>query len=203
MLQTEIKGITLEFETNEEVFSPSGIDKGTLAMLSQVEFTKEDKVLDLGCGYGVVGILASRLIGCENVVMCDISEKAVETSRKNGVWNGLDELQVLVSDGLDSIEATGFTKILSNPPYHVDFSVPKNFIEKGYKKLAMGGMMYMVTKRLDWYKNKLTTVFGGTKVLEIDGYYVFIAQKRERTQKTKEKKNQMSKKLARKMARKG
>lgn len=202
MLQTEIKGITLEFETNEEVFSPSGIDKGTLAMLSQVEFTKEDKVLDLGCGYGVVGILASKLLGCENVVMCDISEKAVETSKKNGVLNGLSELQVLVSDGLDSVEATGFTKILSNPPYHVDFSVPKNFIEKGYKKLVMGGTMYMVTKRLDWYKNKLTTVFGGTKVLEIDGYYVFIAQKRERTQKTKEKKNQMSKKLSRKMARK-
>lgn len=200
MLQADIKGITLKFETNEEVFSPSGIDLGTLAMLSQVEFTKEDKVLDLGCGYGVVGILASKLIGCENVVMCDISTKAVETSKQNGLLNELHGLNVIVSDGLDSIEDTGFTKILSNPPYHVDFSVPKNFIEKGYRKLAMGGTMYMVTKRLDWYKNKLTSVFGGVRVLEINGYYVFIAQKRERMPKKTKMKNHMSKKLARKMA---
>lgn len=200
MLQAEIKGISLKFETNEEVFSPSGIDRGTLAMLSQVEFTKEDKVLDLGCGYGPVGILASVLIGSDQVVMCDISPKAVETSRKNGCLNGIEHLNVVESNGLDAIEESGFTKILSNPPYHVDFSVPKNFIEKGYKKLAVGGTMYMVTKRLEWYKNKLTTVFGGVKVIEMDGYYVFIAEKRNKSKKSgNEKKPQMSKKLARKM----
>ena len=203
MFQTEMKGITLNFETNEEVFSPSGIDRGTLAMLSQVEFKNEDKVLDLGCGYGVVGILASKLIGSNNVVMCDISAKAVETSKSNGLLNGLDDLKVYESNGLDGIEESGFTKILSNPPYHVDFSIPKNFIEKGYKKLEIGGKMYMVTKRLDWYKNKLTAVFGGVKVLELDGYYVFIAEKRKKTvSKKQENKNQLSKKLARKVARK-
>ena len=203
MFQTELKGITLNFETNEEVFSPSGTDRGTLAMLSQVEFRKEDKVLDLGCGYGVVGILASKLIGSNHVVMCDISKKAVETSKNNGLLNGLDDLRVYESNGLDEIEESGFTKILSNPPYHVDFSVPKNFIEKGYKKLETGGKMYMVTKRLDWYKNKLTAVFGGVKVLEIDGYYVFIAEKRRKAlPKKQENKNQLSKKLARKVARK-
>ena len=204
MFQAVIKGVTLNFETNEEVFSPSGVDRGTLAMLSQVEFLPDDCVLDLGCGFGVVGILASKLIGSDQVVMCDISEKAVETSKSNGDLNGLPDLRVIKSNGLDAIDASGFTKILSNPPYHVDFSVPKNFIEKGYQKLEVGGTMYMVTKRLDWYKNKLTSVFGGVKVLEIDGYYVFIAEKRARKPKPEKKtKNQMSKKLARKMARKG
>lgn len=203
MFQTELKGITLNFETNEDVFSPSGIDRGTLAMLSQVEFSNEDQVLDLGCGYGVVGILASKLIGSNQVVMCDISKKAVEISKINGLGNGLNDLKVYESNGLDGIEESGFTKILSNPPYHVDFSVPKNFIEKGYKKLEIGGKMYMVTKRLDWYKNKLTAVFGGVKVLELDGYYVFIAEKRKKTvSKKQENKNQLSKKLARKVARK-
>lgn len=202
MFQTEIKNEVLKFETNEEVFSPSGIDRGTLAMLSQVEFSEDDKILDLGCGYGVVGILAGKILGSEKVVMCDISSAAVEASKKNGILNELDNLKVIQSNGLDSIEETGFTKILSNPPYHVDFSVPKNFIEKGYKKLVTGGKMYMVTKRLDWYKNKLTTVFGGVKVQEIDGYYVFIAEKRVKAPVKKEKKNQMSKKLARKMAQK-
>lgn len=201
MIQAEIKGISLEFDTNQDVFSPTGVDRGTKAMLSQVEFLPEDKVLDLGCGYGVVGILASKLIGSDRVVMCDVSEAAVKASKENGKRNQIENLNVVLSNGLDSIEEDGFTKILSNPPYHVDFAVPKNFIEKGYKKLVVGGTMYMVTKRLDWYKNKLTSVFGGVKVLEIDGYYVFIAQKRPKAPKKKEKKPQFSKKLARKMER--
>ena len=60
----------------------------------------------------------------------------------------------------------------------------------------------MVTKRLDWYKNKLTSVFGGVKVYEIDGYYVFIAEKRRQAVKEKEKKTgDLSKKLQRKQQR--
>lgn len=58
----------------------------------------------------------------------------------------------------------------------------------------------MVTKRLDWYKNKLTSIFGGVKIYEINGYYVFVAEKRKNIVKKKEKKaNKLSKKLRRKM----
>ncbi|HKL99509.1 MAG TPA: methyltransferase, partial [Mobilitalea sp.] len=70
---------------------------------------------------------------------------------------------------------------------------------KGYKKLIIGGKMLMVTKRKDWYKNKLTTVFGGVKVIETNGYYVFIAEKRIRKVVDEAKNaNQLSKKLKRK-----
>ena len=62
MISIKIKGIDLQFETDAANFSPTAIDQGTLAMLSAVEFNQNDKVLDLGCGYGVVGILAGRLI---------------------------------------------------------------------------------------------------------------------------------------------
>ena len=69
--------------------------------------------------------------------------------------------------------------ILSNPPYHTDFSVAKRFIEDGFKRLKVGGKMLMVTKRLDWYRNKLTSVFGGAMVYQEDGYFVFISEKRQ------------------------
>jgi len=201
MIKIEIKGITLEFETNDKVFSPSNIDRGTLAMLSQVEVTKEDKILDLGCGYGIVGILASKLVGCENVVMCDVSEDAVALSKDNAKRNNVENIKIILSDGLNNIEEEGFTLILSNPPYHVDFSVPKGFIEQGYKKLLLGGKMYMVTKRKDWYKNKFISVFGGVEITELDGYFVFIAEKRihkSKNQIVKTKDNNLSKKLKRK-----
>lgn len=195
----EIKGISLKFLTNDEVFSPKSVDKGTLAMLEVTEFTKGDKVIDLGCGYGVVGILASRIVGEENVIMCDISESAVGLARKNAELNGVCGADIRLSDGFSNIGESDFTLILSNPPYHTDFSVPKGFIEQGFKKLALGGKMIMVTKRLDWYKNKLKAVFGGVRVSENDGYFVFVAEKRAVIIPQKQKNvNKLSRKLRRK-----
>lgn len=199
--QVNIGDVTMEFVTETEVFSPQGADRGTLAMLSVVKLEEADKLLDLGCGYGLVGIWAAKQIGAEQVVMCDISGTAVRVAKKNCERNGVD-VAVYQSDGLKKLpQELQFSKILSNPPYHEDFSVPKGFIELGYRRLELGGVMYMVTKRKDWYYNKLKTVFGGVRVEEIDGYYVFAAEKRERKPVEKKKNEQiMSKKLQRKMS---
>ena len=202
MLTAEIKGVALALETDPALFSPSGVDRGTLAMLDSIDFTEDGKVLDLGCGCGVVGIVAAKIVGEENVVMCDISPKAVEVSRENAERNGVSGVKIYQSDGLRDVPEHDFAMILSNPPYHTDFSVAKHFIDEGFKRLTVGGRMVMVTKRLDWYKNKLTAVFGGVKVIERDGYYVFISEKRTVTrQKPEKKKGGLSKKLARKKAR--
>lgn len=199
MISAEIKNVSLKFETDPSNFSPNGIDSGTLAMLSAVDFLPNDKVLDMGCGYGVVGILAAKLIGGENVTMCDISESAVKQAKINAELNGVPDIDIKISDGFSEIPDNGFTLILSNPPYHTDFSVPKHFIEVGFKKLAVGGKMVMVTKRLDWYKNKLASVFGGVRVREINGYYVFISEKRrERVPKKEKAVGKLSKKLRKK-----
>jgi len=202
MISTRIKDIDMVFETAPSIFSPNSIDSGTLAMLSVIDFLPCDKVLDLGCGYGIVGILAGKLIGEENVIMCDVSEQAIEYAARNLHINNVPNIKVRLSDGYQNIEEKDFTLILSNPPYHADFSVPKQFIEVGFKKLIMGGKLIMVTKRLDWYKNKLTSVFGGVKVYERNGYYVFVAEKRSQVIKGKEKTtNNLSKKLQRKQQR--
>lgn len=199
MITAEIKNVSLKFETDSSNFSPNSIDVGTLAMLSAVEFLPDDKILDMGCGYGVVGILAAKLIGQGNVTMCDISESAVRQAKINAVLNGVPDIDIKISDGFSEIADNDFTMILSNPPYHADFSVPKHFIEVGFKKLAVGGKMVMVTKRLDWYKNKLTSIFGGVRVRETDGYYVFISEKRgERVPKKEKAAVKLSKKLRRK-----
>lgn len=199
MISAEIKNVSLKFETDPSIFSPNGIDSGTLAMLSAADFLPNDKVLDMGCGYGVVGILAAKLIGAGNVTMCDISESAVRQAKINAELNGVPDINIKISDGFSDVTDNSFTLILSNPPYHTDFSVPKHFIEVGFKKLAVGGKMVMVTKRLDWYKNKLASVFGGVRVREIDGYYVFISEKRkERIPKKAKAAGKLSKKLQRK-----
>jgi 16S rRNA (guanine1207-N2)-methyltransferase len=173
-----INGIDLIFETASTLFSPANVDKGTLAMLSAVDLSDEDKLLDLGCGYGVVGIYVAKKIGTQNVAMSDIDELCVKISKKNSELNGVDGIKIIHSNGFANIEDTDFTLILSNPPYHADFSVPKHFIEKGFNRLQLGGKLIMVTKRKDWYKNKITAIFGGVKIIEADGYFVFCAEKR-------------------------
>lgn len=202
MISARIKNIDLIFETAPGLFSPNSIDAGTLAMLSVAEFLPDDKVLDLGCGYGVVGILAGKLTDENNVTMCDISEQAVEHAKINARLNSVPGIRILLSDGYENIEDGDFTLILSNPPYHANFSVPKRFIETGFRKLAVGGRLVMVTKRLDWYKNKLAAVFGGVRVHETDGYYVFVAEKRGQGKRKKPKPSgNPSKKLRRRQQR--
>lgn len=198
MYTAVINGITLEIETAPELFSPSAPDNGTLAMLAETEILPTDRVLDLGCGCGIVGIYAAKIAGGKNVIMCDIVLEAVKTARRNAARNGVAESEVYLSDGFDSIPEHSFSLILSNPPYHADFSVAKRFIKDGYERLETGGQMVMVTKRLDWYKNRFKAVFGGVRVVERDGYYIFTAEKRGKRMAAEKPLRTMSKKLARK-----
>ena len=203
IVREEINGTEIVCETGEYYFSPKGVDRGTRLMLETVPVREGDKVLDLGCGYGVVGIYAAKQLGGGRVVMCDILEDAVALSSDNLSKNGIEGVRVLQSDGLKSIEDRDFTLIYSNPPYHTDFSVAKEFIEDGFRKLSVGGRMVMVTKRLDWYKNKLKTVFGGVKVFEAEDYFIFLSEKRAaHVEKSKKNTQTMSKKLQRKYGKK-
>lgn len=136
------------------------------------------RIMDLGCGCGIVGIVAAKIAGEENVFMSDADPMAVEIARRNAERNGVGGIEVCLSDGFKSVTASGFDLILSNPPYQTDFSVAKGFIEKGFNRLKIGGRLYMVTKRRDWYKNKIISVFGGVEIRETDGYFVFIAERR-------------------------
>lgn len=177
-INVNIQGEQLMLETQPGLFSPEHADRGTLAMLSTVNFQPGMRVMDLGCGCGIVGILAARKCGEENVVMSDVDPAAVETAAQNAGSNGVGNVKIVLSNGFDSVDEAGFDLILSNPPYQTDFAVAKKFIEKGFNRLKIGGRMVMVTKRLDWYRNKLRSIFGGVKVQEIDGYYVFEAERR-------------------------
>ncbi len=177
------------FETTPELFSPRGLDRGTEAMLSTVTFAPGERVLDLGCGCGVVGILAAKIVGAENVVMTDIDTDAVRVSKMNAERNAAQGVTVLQSDGFRDHQETDFDWILSNPPYHEDFSVAKNFIMKGFNRLKIGGKLVMVTRRRLWYQKKLTSIFGGTEVHEIDGYFVFRAEKRRDSYAARKRRN--------------
>ena len=178
MYQALLWNQPLEIETTEGLFSPRGADAGTLSMVSAVELESGQKLLDLGCGAGLVGIAAAKVLGDENVWMTDVDPAAVRCAAENAKRNGVENVHLCCGDALDAVDASGFDWILSNPPYHADFSVAKKFIEKGFNRLKLGGKLVMVVKRELWYRNKLTAIFGGVRMQEIGGYFVFTAEKR-------------------------
>jgi len=181
VIVANIFGVELRFEIAPGLFSPTGPDRGSLAMLSRIRFEPDDKVLDLGCGYGLVGIYIARRIGAERIWMVDSDPVATEYTSRNLALNGLSGVTVVKSEGFRDLRETKFTKIVCNPPYHVDFSVPKHFIEKGFNRLVVGGSLWMVTRRKTWYANKLRSVFGGVRVRDVDSYFVFEAIKNSST----------------------
>jgi len=177
-IRQTVLGHDLTLGTADFCFSPRRVDAGTLAMLSAVTITPGQKILDLGCGYGAVGIVCAKIAGDQNVTMCDIDPRVIELARRNADANGVPGVTVVQSDAFDAIEGGGFDLILCNPPYQADFSVPKRLIEQSRRQLTAGGNLWMVTKRREWYKRKLIAVYGGVAIQEIDGYHVFRAERR-------------------------
>lgn len=180
MYTCELSGKLVEINTDVSLFSPMGPDKGTLSMLEHANFADADKVLDLGCGAGIVSLAACCAgVNPANVTMTDVDPVATEYASQNMHNAGFDGATIVCGDALSMVNDSDYTIILSNPPYHTDFSVAKAFIEKGFNRLKVGGRMLMVTKRRDWYKNKMISVFGGVKIYEHDdGYIVFESTKR-------------------------
>lgn len=176
----------ISVETNVSLFSPSGPDKGTLSMLKFVEFNETQKILDLGCGTGIVSLAAcANGVHPSNCVLTDIDPLAVSTASSNMELNGYSGATVVCGDGLSAVSDSGFDLILSNPPYHTDFKIAKTFIEKGFNRLKVGGKFYMVTKRKDWYKNKMISIFGGVRIHEEEGYFVFESIKKSESYASK------------------
>lgn len=98
----------LRFRTEDGLFSPTKVDHGTLAMLSVVDFSEEGKVLDLGCGYGVVGILAAKLIGPQNVIMVDNDPLAVRLAQENAELKWYKNKLIAIFGGVRIQEIEGY-----------------------------------------------------------------------------------------------
>ncbi len=176
--QTTIQETSLTFETHPDLFSPRRADAGTLAMLKTTELNPGDKVLDLGCGDGLVGIYAAKILEETDVWMLDSNLTAVRYAQRNAVLNNVPDVSISLSDGFRNFRETGFTRILSNPPYHTDFAVAKHFIQKGFNRLTIGGEFWFVTKRDKWYRNKLRAIFGFVDCRIVDSYFVLKAVKK-------------------------
>lgn len=139
-----IRGHCFKFITSSGVFSFGKLDRGTELLIKSMVLGEEWRVLDLGCGYGVIGIVASRFVG--RVVMTDVNRRAVSIARKNLKINSVRNAEVRWGSLYESVKGEKFDAIITNPPVHAGKDVLREIVINAPRHLNDGGSLQLVIK---------------------------------------------------------
>jgi 16S rRNA (guanine1207-N2)-methyltransferase len=167
----------MSFESWPGTFSYGRMDDGSRAMLEVADVRPGDKVLDLGCGGGAVGCLASQQCGRAGAVtFVDSSVRAMRLSELNATANGVTNATFVTSSTLAELPTGGFDAVLANPPYFANSEVGRLFIHTAREVLRPGGRFYFVTKMPVQTIPEVVDTFGAVESVENRGYTVVIAR---------------------------
>ncbi len=141
-----LRGKECTFLTCSGVFSPTKIDLGTWLLVDSMQIAPDSKVLDLGCGYGVLGIVAAKLAPTGFVTMVDVNERAIELAKKNIRRNGVLNAKAKRGDLYAPVSGETFDVILSNPPFSAGMETVFSIISGGREHLNPGGSIQVVAR---------------------------------------------------------
>lgn len=174
LVKTRLRGMEFGFVTSSGVFSIRRVDRGTRLLVESMVLPDEGRVLDMGCGYGVVGVVAGRLVPGLEVWMTDINERAVSLARLNLDRNGV-EAEVRQGDLYESVGGMRFGVVLSNPPISAGLRrVVRPLVEGAVGHLEVGGSLQVVVQSRKGGKTlaaMMEDAFGGVEVLARGGGY--------------------------------
>ncbi len=166
----------MAFWTDAGVFSRGEIDRGSETLLKALPGELKGRVLDLGCGWGLIGTVIARTRRDAAVVMCDVNERAVELSRRNLRENGAAG-EVFLSDGFASLEGN-FDWVVTNPPIRAGKKVIYRLFEEAAAHLEPGGKLYLVIRKQQGAESALRylkTLFQTAEPVEKSGGFWVIA----------------------------
>lgn len=172
------------FYTSNSVFSKKGVDFGSMLLIETIINENEGfsgNILDLGCGYGPLGVIAAKFFKKSFVTMCDVNERALELSLMNAKENKVnDRIKVVTSSAFENI-SDNFDIIMTNPPIRAGKEVVFSFYEGAFKHLNQGGKLYVVIQKkqgAESTKTKLESLFGNCETAnKKSGYFIFRAEK--------------------------
>ena len=187
-----LDGVETALVSKPGVFAWDRLDAGAAALAGAMEVAVGDRVLDLGCGTGLVGLAAARraVEGC--VVLVDADVRAAESARRTLAANGVANAEVLPSDCASAVPSAGsgqgfgrqFDVIITNPPFHqgvgVDYEVAHQFVRDAARVLRHGGRLFLVANRFLRYADLVRETFGEVATAYADNHYhvlTAVAQK--------------------------
>jgi 16S rRNA (guanine1207-N2)-methyltransferase len=178
-ISIKARGQKLELWSGNAVFSKDKLDSGTKLLIDTCILDLGWKVHDLGCGIGVVGIVAKLTEPTTTMLCSDVSEQAVELTRKNVAELKLD-IEVRQSDGYESVPEI-FDTVLFNPPYVAGRETIYRLIGEAYDHLKSGGFLQLVARHAkggETLKKRLIEVFGNCDdSRRAAGYRVYVSRR--------------------------
>lgn len=164
-VKATLNGFPMSFDTTWGIFSPKSIDDGSIMLLKYLDVQPDDKCLDLGCGYGVLGLTMAKMAPQGEVVMVDKDYVAVDYAQRNARKNQLSNASARLSNGFSEVPEKDFNVMVSNIPAKVGNELLYIFLHDAYKRLAPGGRFYVVTITglRDFMKRAFKEVFGNYK----------------------------------------
>lgn len=158
-----LKEHKLHFKTTWGIFSPREIDAGTHLLLKHLDIKEDEVALDLGCGYGPIGLTIAACAPNGQVHMVDKDFMAVEYANRNAELNGLNHAKAYLSNGLSNVpKEIQFTTVVSNVPAKVGKEMLSIMLHDIHAQLAPGGQFVVVTINglRDYMKRNFNEVFG-------------------------------------------
>lgn len=172
---------TLSVHSLPGVFSHGRLDTGTRVLLDTFDHLPEGKVLDFGCGAGVISACIAGLPGERSLTLVDCDALALTSSRKTMNSSAIEDYEILASNGLAEVEGV-YDLILSNPPFHqgvkTHYEVTGQFLSQSFQHLKKGGELRIVANSFLRYPPIIKAAFGNCETLLIrDGFSIYRAIK--------------------------
>lgn len=176
----ELRGQKLTFHTTWGIFSPREVDEGSRMLLDFMKIDENDDCLDLGCGYGPIGMTMARLAPKGRTLLVDKDFVAVDFANKNISNNRIENAEAILSNGLAGVGDRKFDIIASNIPAKVGNEMLYLFLYDALAHLKPGGRLYVVTITglRQFIKRSFNEVFGNyDKLKQGKTYTVAMAEK--------------------------
>lgn len=174
------RGKSIKLLTDNGVFSKGGVDFGSSLMLKQIDPVGKKKILDVGCGYGVIGISLALTEPNAHVTMVDVNERAMNLSRQNASNNGATNVLVKESFAYQNVDDM-YDLIVTNPPIRAGKKVVHEILEGSFKHLTDDGDLFLVIQKKQGAESaikKLKTLYSYVEKVAIDkGYWIINCKK--------------------------
>ena len=177
-----LKEFPFRFKTDNGVFSKGEVDFGSKLLIETFEQPEVDgNILDVGCGYGPIGLTAAKLMPERTVHMVDVNERALGLAKENAELNDIKNVQIYESDRLENTKGNKFSAILTNPPIRAGKKIVHDIFEQSFEALLSGGELWVVIQKKQGAPSaidKLTELFGEVETVEKKkGYFILRAKK--------------------------
>ncbi|KQL52113.1 16S rRNA methyltransferase [Heyndrickxia shackletonii] len=177
-----LRGNLFRFKTDQGVFSKSEVDFGSRLLIENFAMPEiQGPILDVGCGYGPIGLSIAKSEPDCLVHMVDVNQRAIELARENASSNQIPNVEIYESDRFENVSEQNFSAIVTNPPIRAGKKIVHEILTKSYEYLLSKGELWVVIQKKQGApsaKEKMSEIFDEVEVVCKDkGYYILKAKK--------------------------